>query len=242
MSDVATGGAFFPTVDRTITISGGQLSNNTQLSMRALEARQAGLSYAYAFGDRTLSVGATIKAIQAAAYSSQSNIFGSNGGFGFRNSLGKAKISTAYGIDVGAIYRPFSWLQIGFVGKDLNAPSIDIPGGGQKFQLNPQLSGGMAIKPYETLTLTVDGDINKNSALVPGIKSRIISVGAEQTLFSQILSLRAGALKNIEDANSYITPTAGLGFKLWAFSLDIGAGYDFRMRGALGSFSLGLTF
>lgn len=241
VSDVATGGMYMSAVDPTVTVSGGRVTNASQVSTRALEARQIGFSYAYAFLDRTLSVGTTIKVIQGAAYNNQRTLIGSSSNFEMSN-LGKATISTSYGIDVGAIYRPASWFQVGVVGKDLNAPSFDVPGGGQKFQLNPQFRGGVAVKPYETLTLTADGDISKNSTLVPTIKSRVIGVGAEQTLFSKGLALRAGAFKNIEDANSYITPTAGLGIRLWAFSLDVGAGYDFRQRGVLGSIAMGLTF
>ncbi|HEV8539593.1 MAG TPA: conjugal transfer protein TraF [Nitrospiraceae bacterium] len=240
VSDVATGGTYMSTVDPTVTVVGGRLTNASQVATRGLEARQIGFSYAYAFLDRTLSLGATVKVIQGAAYHKQRTLVGSSGNFDMSN-LGKATISTSYGIDVGAVYRPVSWFQAGIVGKDLNAPEFDAPQG-QKFQLNPQFRGGVAVKPYETLTLTADGDINKNSTLVPTIKSRVISVGAEQTLFSKGLALRAGAFKNVEDANSYITPTAGLGVRLWAFSLDVGAGYDFRQRGALGSIALGFTW
>ena len=46
-------------------------------------------------------------------------------------SFGKATISTSYGIDVGAIYRPASWLRFGVVAKDLNQPEFDAPGGGR---------------------------------------------------------------------------------------------------------------
>lgn len=242
VSDVATGGAFFPVVDRTVSVSGGQITNNSQYAMRALEARQIAFSYAYAFADRTLSVGATVKAIQGAAYSTRRSVIGANGDLGFNSDLGKATLTTGYGIDVGLVYRPASWLQFGVVGKDLNGPTFDVPGGGQAFQLNPQFRAGMALKPYESLTLAVDGDLNKNSTLVPQIKSRVISAGAEQTFFERALALRAGVLKNVEDANSYFTPTAGLGARIGGFSLDIGGGYDFRQRGALGSFTAGLSF
>lgn len=241
VSDVATAGAFFPVVDRTVTVSGGQVTNNSQYATRALEARQIAFSYAYAFADRTLSLGATVKAIQGAAYHTQRNVIGASSNVTFNNDLGKATLTTGYGVDVGAIYRPVSWLQIGVVGKDLNGPRFDAPGGGQ-FQLNPQFRGGVAVKPYEALTVTADSDMTKNSTLVPNIKSRVVSVGAEHTFFERALALRAGVLKNVEDANSYFTPTAGLGAKIGAFSLDIGGGYDFRERGALGSFTMGLTW
>lgn len=241
VSDVATGGAYFPTVDRTVTVSGGQVSNNTQLARTALEARQVGLSYAYAFRDRTLAVGATVKAIQGAAYFNQNSVLGPNGRIAFSNNLGRATISTSYGIDVGALYRPTPWLRVGVVGKDLTGPAFDAPQG-QTFRLNPQARAGLAVNPYESLPLAFDGDLTKNPTLVPTVKSRVLSLGAEQTFFAKRLALRAGALKNVEDASSVITPTAGIGVKIRAMTLDIGAGYDFRERGALGSVALGLTF
>ena len=139
------------------------------------------------------------------------------------------------------MYRPFSWLRFGVVGKDINQPTFDAPGGGE-FKLTPQVRGGVAVNPYSSLTLTFDGDITSNRALIPGIKSRVLSLGAEQTILSQFISLRVGALKNVEDASSAVTPTAGFGIRFFALRVDIGGGYDFRERGALASGSVSLTF
>jgi hypothetical protein len=137
--------------------------------------------------------------------------------------------------------RPTSWLRIGVVGKDLNEPAFDAPGGAT-YKLNPQVRGGMAVNPYSSLTLTVDGDILTNKTLIPGIKSRVVSVGAEQTLFSDMLALRVGALKNTKNDDENITYTAGLGIRIMAFRLDLGGGYDFQERAALVSGSISMTF
>ncbi len=249
VSDVATGGLFVPSALRCVApggaggcIAGGtSLSVSGQLAVQGLEARQAAFSYAYAFAERTVAIGATAKIIQGAAYSARVNVQGSEGDAGFTSDLGKAKISTAIGIDVGAIYRPSSWLRFGVVGKDINEPSFDAPGGGE-FKLTPQVRGGVAINPYSSLTLTFDGDILSNKTLIPGLKSRVLSLGAEQTLLAEFLSLRVGALRNVEDAGSVITPTAGLGIRLFALRFDVGGGYDFREQQALASGSLSLTF
>src|SRR5207249_11861870 len=122
ISDVATGGEFAPT---PLTASCAPLpcTVNGQLTVRGLEARQAACSYAYAFADHTVSIGATAKIIQGAAYNASVSVFQSNGDISFREDLGKPEISTAIGIDVGAIYRPASWLRFGVVGKDLNQPT-----------------------------------------------------------------------------------------------------------------------
>lgn len=240
ISDVATGGEFAPT-PLTANCAPPPCTVNGQLSVRGLEARQAVFSYAYAFAERTLAIGATAKIIQGAAYNASVSVFQSDGDITFREDLGKPEISTAISIDAGVIYRPASWLQFGVVGKDLTQPTFDAPGG-QEFKLTPQVRGGVAINPYESLTLAFDGDITSNMTLVPGIKSRVLSLGAEQTLPWELLSLRVGALKNVEDAKSIITPTAGFGLRFFALRMDFGGGYDFQMGQALASMSVSMTF
>lgn len=235
ISDVATAGSF---VSQGFTGSGTSISG--QLALQGLEARQAAFSYAYAFADKTFSVGVTGKVIQGAAYTGTATVTGGQD-VNLSDNFGKSKISTAFGIDVGAIYRPSSWLRFGVVAKDLNQPEFEAPDG-TKFKLSPQVRGGIAITPYSSLTLTGDVDATSNKTLVPGQKSQVLSLGAEQTILSEFLSLRIGALKNMQDAAAPFTPTAGFGLRVFAFRMDFGGGYDFRERGVLGSGSLSLTF
>jgi hypothetical protein len=127
------------------------------------------------------------------------------------------------------------------VAKDINRPVLDDSGGGQ-IKLEPQVRGGIAINPYSTLTLTADVDITANRTILPDVKSQLLSLGAEQTLLSEFLSLRIGTFKNMKDAATPFIPTAGLGLRLFFFRADVGGGYDFREQGALVSGSLSLTF
>ncbi|MFQ5992976.1 MAG: conjugal transfer protein TraF, partial [Nitrospiraceae bacterium] len=158
-SDVATGGMFLP--DPVSVTVGSSLTINGDFTIQGLEARQVGLSYAYALPSRTLAIGATTKIIQGAAYLGNVGVAGANGDLRFTDDLGKAELSTAMGVDAGVMLRPASWLHLGVVGKDLNEPTFDTPGG-QKFKLNPQVRGGVAIVPYPALTLSFDGDITSN--------------------------------------------------------------------------------
>ncbi len=240
MSDVATSGGFVKT-PISVAQSGSQFQVNEQFAVRGLEARQAAFSYAYAFADRTFAIGATVKAIQGAAYTGVLDVNKANDNDNIKDSFGKAKLSTAIGIDVGAVFRPTSWLRVGVVGKDLNAPTFDAPDGSQ-FTIGPQVRGGIAVNPDSSLTLTFDGDITSNRTLVPGLKSRVLSAGAEQTILGDFLAIRIGALKNVEDAKSTFTPTAGFGIRFFALRIDIGGGYDFRERQALASGSISMTF
>lgn len=239
VSDVATAGSFVST-PATATLNGPNVSLTGVMALRGLEARQAAFSYAYAFADKTFSIGVTGKIIQGAAYSGSTTLTGGTD-VSITDNFGKPTISTAFGIDVGAIYRPSSWLRFGVVAKDINQPTFDAPGGGE-LKLGPQVRGGVAVNPYSSLTLTADVDATANKTFVPGVKSQVLSLGAEQTILSEFLSFRVGAFKNMKDSGTPFTPTAGLGLRVFAFRVDVGGGYDFRERGALVSGSVSLTF
>jgi hypothetical protein len=239
VSDVATAGGFVST-PVTRQVIGTEVSLTGVMALRGLEARQAAFSYAYAFADKTFSIGVTGKIIQGAAYSGSTTLTGGTD-VSITDNFGKPTISTAFGIDVGAIYRPSSWLRFGVVAKDINQPTFDAPGGGE-LKLGPQVRGGVAVNPYSSLTLTADVDATANKTFVPGVKSQVLSLGAEQTILSEFLSFRVGAFKNMKDAGTPFTPTAGLGLRIFAFRMDVGGGYDFRERGALVSGSVSLTF
>ncbi len=242
VSDVATSGGFVSSpvqVNQTppgtgpITISGA-------MALRGLEARQAAFSYAYAFADKTFAIGVTGKIIQGAAYNNTISLQGGANPSPF-NNFGQAAISTSYGVDVGAMYRPSSWLRFGVVGKDLNQPTFDAPGG-LEYKMTPQVRGGMAVNPWSTMTITADMDITSNHTLTPGLKSQVLSLGMEQTILSEFLSFRVGTYKNVQDAGSIFTPTAGLGIRIYSFRLDIAGGYDFNEGGAVASGALAWTF
>ncbi len=242
VSDVATGGGFVSTpvqasqpggLGTPITLAG-------QMALRGLEARQLAFSYAYAFSDKTFSIGITAKVIQGASYNGATTLQGGSG-VSTTDHFGKPNISTTYGIDIGAIYRPSSWIRFGVVAKDINKPTFDAAGGGE-LKLEPQVRAGVAINPYSTLTLSADVDVTSNKTFVPGVKSQLLSLGLEQTILSEFLSFRVGTFKNMQDASTPFVPTAGLGIRWFNFRADAGGGYDFREKGALVSASVSLTF
>jgi hypothetical protein len=242
VSDVATGGGFVSTpvqasqpggLGTPITVAG-------QMALRGLEARQLAFSYAYAFSDKTFSIGITAKVIQGAAYNGSTDLTGGSG-VSTTDHFGKPNISTTYGIDLGAIYRPSSWVRFAVVAKDINKPTFDAAGGGE-LKLEPQVRFGVAVNPYSTLTLTADVDATSNKTFVPGVKSQLLSLGLEQAILSEFLSFRIGTFKNMQDASTPFVPTAGLGIRWFNFRADAGGGYDFREKGALVSASISLTF
>ena len=240
VSDVATAGGFLRS-PVGFTNNGTSLTVNGQFAMNGLEARQAALSYAFAFMDRIFSVGVTGKVIQGAAYTGATNIRGASDDVKVFEDIGRAKISTALGIDVGAMFRPSSWLRMGIVAKDINAPTFDALNG-DKFKLLPQVRTGLAVNPYNSLTLSADVDITKNNTLTPGVYSQVLSLGAEQTILSELLSFRLGAFKNMQDAKTPFIPTAGFGLRILDLRIDIAGGYDFKDQAALASGSIAVTF
>ncbi|MGE0644576.1 MAG: conjugal transfer protein TraF [Nitrospira sp.] len=242
ISDVATGGGFVSTpvqatqpggIGTPITVAG-------QMALRGLEARQLAFSYAYAFSDKTFAVGITAKFIQGASYNGSTNLE-SGSGVSTTDHFGKPTISTTYGIDIGAIYRPSSLIRFGIVAKDINTPTLDAAGGGE-IKLDPQVRAGVAINPYSSLTLTADVDVTSNKTFVPGVKSQLLSLGIEQTILTEFLSFRVGTFKNMQDASTPFIPTAGLGMRWFNFRADAGGGYDFREKGALVSASISFVF
>ncbi len=242
VSDVATGGGFVSTPAQA-TQPGGlgtPISVAGQMALRGLEARQLAFSYAYAFSDKTFAIGITAKVIQGASYNGATGLQ-SGSGVSTTDHFGKPTISTTYGIDIGAIYRPSSLIRFGIVAKDINTPTFDAAGGGE-LKLDPQVRAGVAINPYSSLTLTADVDVTSNKTFVPGVKSQLLSLGLEQTILSEFLSFRIGTFKNMQDASTPFVPTAGLGVRWFMFRADAGGGYDFREKGALVSASISFTF
>ena len=96
--------------------------------------------------------------------------------------------------------------------------------------MDPQVRAGVAFNPYNSLTLSVDSDITSNKTLTPGVKSQLLSLGAEQTILSELLSFRVGAFKNMQDAQTPFIPTAGFGLRILSLRVDIGGGYDFEIK------------
>jgi len=239
VSDVATGGGFVSTPVQ-VSQSGGAVNVTGQMALRGLEARQLALSYAFAFSDKTFAIGITAKVIQGAAYNGSTDLTGGSG-VSTTDHFGKPNISTTYGIDLGAIYRPSSWVRFAVIAKDINSPTFDAAGGGE-VKLEPQVRFGVAINPYSTLTLTADVDATSNKTFVPGVKNQLLSLGLEQTILAEFLSFRIGTFKNMQDASTPFVPTAGLGIRWFNFRADAGGGYDFREKGALVSASISLTF
>ncbi len=149
-------------------------------------------------------------------------------------------LSSAFGLDIGASYRPTSWFQFGMMARNVNSPSFDVqpftrPDGQyvSELSLEPQVRVGFALIPVKRLTLALDIDATSNDvATLPGYASQTLSVGAEYVIpFGKRvdLALRLGGYNNIAtDFDQDWAMTGGLGLRLWGFHLDLSGGGSFE--------------
>lgn len=126
-------------------------------------------------------------------------------------------------------------------GRDITGPNFQ-SASGQDAELEPQVRFGIALQPFETLTIALDADITENDTFTPGYSERDIALGLEKTFFYEWVAIRVGGYRNVAESDSNLVGTAGLGLRLILINLDIGAGYDFQKEEALGSLSLAARF
>ena len=158
-----------------------------------------------------------------------------------------SKSTTAIGVDLGIMYQPHPKWSLGLVAKDLNSPSFDLSNG-QQVELKPAIRVGASYeytqKPGWRGLIAFDADALKNeSTLLIGHDSQQIAIGVSQELMG-FLSLRVGANKDLASEGEGVSYSAGLGFQLYRFYIDLAAmmatdevaidGDDYPTRGGAG--------
>ena len=132
------------------------------------------------------------------------------------------KRDTSWGIDLGLLYKPSRLpnLSLGLVGKNLNTPKFDTATG-NSLKVKPQVRAGFAYDFWDDrLTIAIDADLTNNETFIPDYDSQFIGGGINYHPFSW-LSLRGGAMKNLQESYVGAVYTAGLGCGLKWFQLDI---------------------
>jgi len=256
-------GEIFPTVDTYHMNTGNPAAadsiaaNNSAVTAVGLVMVEPALSFATSLGDHFL-VGANAKMISASTFLHSEDIrTGNFDNFTSNMDNSETKSSTP-SVDAGVLFKPVDSLDIGVVGRYLNSPSFPLSGTvavksgtgdvalatalAQEIELKPQYRAGVAWKPSHNLTLSADYDLSKNKSFTENTEDQTIAGGAELTMFSEILSLRAGAYKNTANDLANIVYTAGLGLRIFAFRFDLAGAYDFKEQEAQASASLALRF
>jgi len=252
----------YPTMDTlntSATFSAANFvgNNNSGVTGIGMTTVEPAVTYSTSFGSK-LFVGANAKMIYAKTYV-QSVRLKSDTFNTFKDDLDKSKTSTSKAAaDAGILFKPLEQFAIGLVGRNLNSPAFPVSGNfavkdpvtgavslshqRKEIELEPQYRAGIAWKPFQTFTMAVDYDLNKNKTFTPGFEDQTIAVGLEKTLFSEYLNIRLGAYKNLAESGTKAVYTAGLGFRLFALRLDLAGAYNSDKDEVQASVDLALRF
>lgn len=196
----------FKTTEKSNYESSSVLSKNANhtLTISSIAIAEVPVAFGYEFdtflGD--ISLGAAVKYMYGITYGSTNVLSLDNTNF---NLEGRMKTSSAFGVDVGALYS-IGGLSFGVVGKNLNQPtfkslySSDI-------KLNPQIRAGVGYK-LGILSLALDYDLMANKTLSPLEDSQVLGGGVLLNL--KVIDFRAGALYDFKSlANEGVILTFG---------------------------------
>jgi len=194
-------------------------NNIDYIDVKGILLAQLPISGAYKVNEN-VSVGASLSFIQATTYKNSLKVDDDD----VDDSLDEnTKKSSNFGIDVGVLYEKDKF-RAGLVGKYLNSPKFKFYDG-EKIKVKPQIRAGVAYDLKDWLTFAMDLDITKNKSVmsdITGVKYQYIGGGFDIHPTSWF-SVRAGIMNNLDDSNEGVIYTAGLGFGLKWFQLDISA-------------------
>ncbi|MGE4511400.1 MAG: conjugal transfer protein TraF [Sulfurimonadaceae bacterium] len=192
----------------------------TYLDVKAIGIAEVPLAYGHLFelSGGNLMVGGAVKYMHAFTYRENLRIDSSDS-----DDNGKKDNNDGnFGIDLGLAYEPFfaKELTLGVVAKNLNKPEFSFVTG-ETIEVEPMVRAGAAYNVGDMLEIAVDMDITKNETFVPGIKNQMLGGGVSFHPVSWF-ALRGGAMKNLDSNDEAgVIYTAGLGFGLKWFQLDI---------------------
>lgn len=212
-------------------------NNESGVLTAGISTQEFGISYGHTVPipffkplDNKISVGATLKYMMGITFVNtstyQSGI--SNGGAGGFLDLSDTNISHNVGLDFALDARPYDWVRIGMIFRNVNGPKFDA-GPLPDIELPAQVRMGTAIMPIDNFVLALDFDITENTlSTIPGFKSRVVALGSEYTIpmgKHVAMALRLGGYTDTtSETSDDWAITGGLGLKTWGFVLDLSAG------------------
>ena len=203
----------------TVQNTTGSIANNSSvIQFQGAMVTEVPLSYGYAISP-SLSVGGSLKYIQAQVISSSTQVFNQNSN-NFQTQATQVKENrTGFGVDMGMMYR-IPQFQAGLVARNLNSPKFK-HSSGYVFEMKPQAKVGLSYIPWDTVSVELDADLTRNQSVLNSYATQYINGGVEWDMF-KVLALRLGAYQNIAQNDVGTVYTAGLGLNMWASRLDIG--------------------
>jgi len=208
----------------TSTAEGGStLVDNGSGSLTAgiVFAQVAG-SYSHKIRDN-LSVGGNLKYMTGETWLSFVDIADINQGKDLIDDLFDSDVTrrdSAFGVDIGVMWRPASRWSLGFVATNVNSPSFEFEGG-RSYDLDPSFRVGGTWAPLSWFNAALDFDLNEmDSNVIPGFGYRYVNAGVE-FLAGRWVAFRLGGFTNVASDNSDPSITAGLGVGIGKFELSL---------------------
>ena len=199
--------------------------NTTTIRLLGLSVAEIPISYGHSIGEH-FSIGGSLKYMLGRVYGQDVKILDtSSDDFGttLSNTRDHYKQTQTFGIDLGVAAR-LPYLQVGLTGRNLNAPTFKGPTvKGVKFpdyKLDPQATAGAAFIPFTTLTFAGDIDLTKSDTALQGYQTQYAGAGVEWDAF-RVVALRAGIRKDINNQDSKLLYTGGVGVNLYVLRLDV---------------------
>ena len=227
--------------------------NKSGFLARGLAWYELGVNFATGlplpFVKNWLSLGVTVKYMQAYTFNQLLLVedLDSNGIKDTFNAL-REDVQDAYalngeaarsnvGIDLGIVFTPqikfIDTLAVSLSVRNVNGPEFRwkniYPTEPILIRFDPQIRAGISYSfftPYLPLTLAAEMDVNRvSSDILPGYSSQFLRAGvAFDPCWKGLgFTIRAGAMKNIADADEKWTLTAATGVSLYFVRLDVGA-------------------
>ena len=232
INDADTQELILEVIGATNLLAGGTLAaNESFVLLRGIAMQEIAFAYGMPLFDGKIRVGIAPKVIVGKTFFQTFDITDSTLNDGddvadeLRNVFDKnSETTTRFTIDAGVAWEPFPFLEFGLGAKNLIPTDFSFkqPTGKNitidDFELEPQLRGGVLLRPlgWKWLKLTGDFDLTKNSnSLFPGFQERIVGGGVEisPSLWIFQLAIRAGAFDNVEASGEGLTYTGGLGIR-----------------------------
>lgn len=246
----ATGGLLIDAIAGSGLNASTSIENNTTAAFTAgYTVAELPITFGYAINDN-ISVGGNAKLMVGRVAAAKVRLLSDTSDISqlMKDSIKDGTQTVTAGVDLGLAVRGGFW-QLGLDARNLNSPVLK--GGtftdndGKSFRvddvtLDPQVRVGAALFPFETLCLTADLDVTRNTTtiattsdrtdLAPGTprtlkveySSQMASAGIEWNAF-RFLALRAGVSRDLAESEVGPVVHAGFGVNCWLMRLDIGA-------------------
>lgn len=201
--------------------------NQSALVLKGAAIAELMMTYAQSYQSDRLSLGFNLKYMQAIMGYQAQKVFEEDVEEQVKDVLDKdTKVSSSFGLDLGALYELNKKTILGLVIKNINSPSFAYPEKANlpKYKIKPQVRVGLAYKPLNWLTLALDSDLTKNETILEGFDSKILSAGGELNIFNRPafnLALRVGLMKNMAEDEVGSIFTCGLGLNLLHCHLNL---------------------